>query len=78
MDKEVFDRLVQEFNDLNEQTLKCQEFIKNKEEFNKLSEINKDLLISQLKAMETYLSILSVRIGINNHFNEEDNIHGLH
>lgn len=75
MDKEVFDRLVQEFNDLNEQTLKCQEFIKNKEEFNKLSEINKDLLISQLKAMETYLSILSVRIGINNHFNEEDNIH---
>lgn len=75
MDKEIFDRLVQEFNDLNEQTLKCQEFIKNKEEFNKLSEINKDLLISQLKAMETYLSILSVRIGINNHFNEEDNIH---
>lgn len=75
MDKEVFDRLVQEFNDLNEQTLKCQEFIKNKKEFNKLSEINKDLLISQLKAMETYLSILSVRIGINNHFNEENNIH---
>lgn len=75
MDKKIFDRLVQEFNDLNEKTLKCQEFIKNKEEFNKLTEINKDLLISQLKAMETYLSILSVRIGINNHFNEENNIH---
>lgn len=75
MDKKIFDRLVQEFNDLNEKTLKCQEFIKNKEEFNKLTEINKDLLISQLKAMETYLSILSIRIGINNHFNEENNIH---
>ena len=27
--------------------------------------LNKDLLIAQLKAMEAYLSILSIRIGLN-------------
>ena len=27
--------------------------------------INRDLLIAQLKAMETYISILSIRLGIN-------------
>ena len=30
--------------------------------------LNKDLLIAQLKAMETYLTILSIRIGLNTGF----------
>ena len=33
--------------------------------FGELDMINRDLLIAQLKAMETYLSILSIRLGIN-------------
>ena len=30
-----------------------------------LDALNRDLLVAQLKAMEAYLSILSVRIGLN-------------
>jgi hypothetical protein len=41
------------------------EFILNVEEFNQLDNLNKDLLIAQLKAMESYISILSIRIGLN-------------
>ena len=40
-------------------------FILDTEKFNKLDNLNKDLLISQLKAMEAYISILSIRIGLN-------------
>lgn len=61
MEKEVFERMIKEFEELNERLTK----LKNKEEFEKLDFINRDLLIAQLKAMETYLSILSIRIGLN-------------
>lgn len=65
MKEEVFKRAIQEFQDLNEKTTKCREFILDKEKFESLDMINRDLLIAQLKAMETYLSILSIRLGIN-------------
>ena len=65
MNKEVFNRMLQEFQELNERTNKCREFILDEEKFNKLDMINRDLLIAQLKAMETYISILSIRLGIN-------------
>lgn len=65
MEKEVFKRAIQEFQDLNEKTTKCREFILDKEKFESLDMINRDLLIAQLKAMETYLSVLSIRLGIN-------------
>lgn len=65
MNKEVFERMLKEFQELSERTNKCREFILNEEKFNKLDMINRDLLIAQLKAMETYISILSIRLGIN-------------
>ena len=65
MNKEVFERMLKEFQELNERTNKCREFILDEEKFNKLDMINRDLLIAQLKAMETYISILSIRLGIN-------------
>ena len=65
MNKEVFNRMLQEFQELSERTNKCREFILDEEKFNKLDMINRDLLIAQLKAMETYISILSIRLGIN-------------
>ena len=37
----------------------------DEEKFNQLDNLNKDLLIAQLKAMEAYVSILSIRIGLN-------------
>lgn len=65
MNKEVFERMLVEFQELNERTNKCREFILDEEKFNTLDMINRDLLIAQLKAMETYVSILSIRLGIN-------------
>ena len=65
MNKEVFERMLKEFQELSEHTNKCREFILDEEKFNKLDMINRDLLIAQLKAMETYISILSIRLGIN-------------
>lgn len=65
MKKEVFERMVNEFEGVNEKVVKLRDFITDKEKFETLDFINRDLLIAQLKAMETYLSILSIRIGLN-------------
>lgn len=65
MEKEVFERMVSEFEGVNEKVVKLRNFITDKEKFETLDFINRDLLIAQLKAMETYLSILSIRIGLN-------------
>lgn len=65
MEKEVFDRMLIEFDELNTKTNKIRTFILDKEKFEVLDMINRDLLIAQLKAMETYLSVLSIRLGLN-------------
>lgn len=65
MNKETFDLMLAEFKDLNEKTTTCRNFILDEAKFGELDMINRDLLIAQLKAMETYLSILSIRLGIN-------------
>lgn len=61
----MFDRMLQEFQELTGRTDKCRGFILDETKFNTLDMINRDLLIAQLKAMETYLSILSIRLGVN-------------
>lgn len=70
MTKEVFEKTLTEFQELNDRTNKVREFILDKENFDKLDNLNKDLLISQLKAMEAYISILSIRIGLNSKVSE--------
>lgn len=65
MTQEVFNQLLVEFQENGERTNKLREFILNAEEFEKLDNLNRDLMIAQLKAMEAYLSILSIRIGLN-------------
>lgn len=65
MEKEVFDTLLVEFNELNERTTKCRGFLLDEEKSSVLDALNRDLLVAQLKSMEAYLSILSVRIGLN-------------
>lgn len=65
MEKEVFERMVNEFEGVNEKVVKLRDFITDKEKFETLDFINRDLLIAKLKAMETYLSILSIIIGLN-------------
>lgn len=65
MEKEVFERMLSEFNEMNERVNKCREFLLDEEKVSKLDPLNRDLLISQLKAMEAYVSILSIRIGYN-------------
>ena len=65
MEKEVFERMLSEFNELNERINKCRTFLMDEEKTKVLDALNRDLLITQFKAMEAYLSILSVRIGLN-------------
>lgn len=65
MRQEVFDRMVNEAKELTERANKLRDFILDKEKISKLDELNKDLLIAQLKAMEAYISVLSIRIGLN-------------
>lgn len=65
MEKEVFERMLNEFNELNERVNKCREFLLDEEKSKILDALNRDLLVAQLKSMESYLAILSVRIGLN-------------
>ena len=65
MEKEVFERLLKEFSEVNERASKLKDFILDEEKIKTIDNLNKDLLIAQLKAMEAYLSILSIRIGLN-------------
>ena len=65
MEKEVFERLLVEFNENNDRANKLRDFILSNDKFQELDNLNKDLLIAQLKAMEAYLSVLSIRIGLN-------------
>ena len=71
MTQEVLDRMLVEFQENGERTNKLRAFILDEEKFNELDNLNKDLMISQLKAMEAYISILSIRIGLNSRV--EDN-----
>jgi hypothetical protein len=54
-----------EFQENGERTNNLRAFILDTEKFDQLDNLNKDLLIAQLKAMEAYVSILSIRIGLN-------------
>ena len=65
MEKKVFERMLLEFNELSEKVTNCREFLLDEEKSKVLDALNRDLLVAQLKAMEAYLSILSVRIGLN-------------
>ena len=65
MEKEVFERLLKEFSEVNERASKLKDFILDEEKIKKVDNLNKDLLIAQSKAMEAYLSILTIRIGLN-------------
>ena len=65
MTQEVLDRMVVEFQENGERTNNLRAFILDEEKFNALDNLNKDLLIAQLKAMESYISVLSIRIGLN-------------
>lgn len=65
MEKEVFERMLSEFNELSERVTNCREFLLDEEKSKVLDALNRDLLIAQLKSMEAYLQTLSVRIGLN-------------
>lgn len=71
MTQEVLDRMLVEFQEIGEKTNKLRTFILDESKFNELDNLNKDLLISQLKAMEAYISILSIRIGLNSKVAED-------
>ena len=65
MEKEVFERMLNEFNELSERISKCRAFLLNEEKSKVLDALNRDLLVAYLKSMESSLAILSIRIGLN-------------
>nr|DAE31039.1 MAG TPA: hypothetical protein [virus sp. ctML55] len=64
MEQAVFQRMLGEFNKVNERAVKLRDFILG-DKFKEVDNLNKDLLVAQLKAMEAYISVLSIRIGLN-------------
>lgn len=64
MNQETFDRALNEFNELNTKINKLREFLLG-DKVKELNNLNHDLLIAQLKAMEAYASVLSIRLGLN-------------
>lgn len=65
MEQEVFEGMVLEFNELLKRVEACRDFLLDQEKVSKLDPLNRDLLVTQFKAMETYVSVLSIRIGYN-------------
>ena len=65
MEKEVFERMLSEFNELNERINKCRKFLLDEEKSKVLNALNRDLLVAYLKSMESSFAILSIRIGLN-------------
>ena len=74
MTQEVLDRMLVEFQENGERTNKLREFILDTEKFDQLDNLNKDLLIAQLKAMEVYISVLSIRIGLNSQVSKDQEV----
>lgn len=64
MEQAVFQRMLEEFNEVNERANKLREFILS-DKCKEVDNLNRDMLIAQLKAMEAYISVLSIRIGLN-------------
>lgn len=64
MEQAVFQRMLGEFNEVNERAVKLRDFILG-DKFKEVDNLNRDLLVAQLKAMEAYISVLSIRIGLN-------------
>ena len=71
MEQNTLDRLLTEYKELEVKTTKLRDFLINKVDKTSIDNLNKDLLIAQLKAMEAYLTILSIRIGLNTPTKEE-------
>lgn len=71
MEKNTFDRLLTEYKELEIKATKLRDFLINKIDKTSIDNLNKDLLIAQLRTMETYLTILSIRIGLNRPTQEE-------
>lgn len=71
MEKNTFDRLLTEYKELEIKTTKLRDFLIHKIDKTSIDNLNKDLLIAQLRTMESYLTILSIRIGLNTPTKEE-------
>ncbi len=71
MEKEIFERLIAEYKEVIERAEKLRAFITDEEKFEQIDALNKDLCVAQLKAMETYIAVLSIRIGYNAPQNNE-------
>lgn len=71
MEKNTFDRLLAEYKELESKTTELRDFLIHKVDKTSIDNLNKDLLIAQLRAMEAYLTILSIRIGLNRPTQEE-------
>jgi hypothetical protein len=65
MEAEVYNKMMEEYKELDTRVNNCRKFISDKEKFEALDNLNRDLLIAQLKAMETYLSLIAIRLGLN-------------
>ena len=60
--EDLLDRLSEEYDQLSNRINKLSDFIDWDEAFNKLSDLQRVLLVTQLNAMDMYQNILETRI----------------
>ncbi len=71
MKKETFERLVQERAELSEKFEKLRSFVES-DDIRGIDPLNRDLLLTQANVMQSYLGVLSIRIGLNSSKVEEE------
>lgn len=64
MEQTEFQEMLKEFTENNKRTTELRDRILS-DKIKEVDNLNKDLMIAQLKAMEAYISVLSIRIGLN-------------
>lgn len=70
----MIEELKNEFSEVETRLHKLANLLKDEDKMKDVDELNKDLLITQAKIMESYLGVLCIRIGLND--SKESNIHG--
>lgn len=74
MEKEVFEGMLNEFNEVFNRTEDLRSFLLDEEKMKDFNPLQRDLLVAKLKAMESYVAILSILIGLNAPKNTEETV----
>lgn len=71
--EKLIESLKKQFDNTYDNIIELKTFLLDPESNKKIDNLTKDLLIGQLKSMETYYSILSITLGMQNFIKTKNN-----